>query len=360
MAEVFRCAEVYTSFSPEAWSTVVLRDLSDHGPKGVRSGRWGIRTINSFRNMGDLTPKNLQQLSISQRIAMLTAHGKWNLLVEPQLMTRLESSFGDLSTWKPKSFLQFALFRKISPQELSPSFLRIYRRELVRRFEEFDTNTQLEVLAAEIIQRTSFTARELDQLFTQVSRSLQAETGILRLKPVKEFYRALIYLRATQPTFFFNQAVGIEILLNGQLQRQGLSLDQGGTSGANNPVRPFGPSFESLVRRIDDLYPRQEKLFEFMDASQWGFFDPVDLYYPNLRLVVEWDGPIHYYRRMTPDGALDPGAYILRPIDTIKDQSLRRLGVAVLRWGRHQNHLTETVDIEALIHQTNPGIWESQ
>ncbi len=226
------------------------------------------------------------------------------------------------------------------------------------RFPELNASTQLEVLAAEIMQGSRWNLRQTKDLLEQTSISVETEPGILRLKPLKEMFRALSFLRATEPTFFFHEIVRLETALENQLNRQNLSLQEGGTSGSNNPNRPFGPSFVELQNRIDTRWPGQEKVFEAMEPQTLGLFDPVDLYYPNLRLVVEWDGPIHYFRQLNDRGGLENHVFVLRPIDAIKDQSLRQLGISVLRWPKHLNHLVERVDIEAIIQSQNPRNWD--
>ncbi len=338
-----------------------LQALAQQGRKSVRKNQWPRSILETFMDFTRLSNQEVATLTIPQTLALLNAFGHWNLLIPRALNSRLQSRMqADLTQWSRRDFLEFALFRKISPQVFSGAFLRAYRQQVLLRFPELNASTQLEVLAAEIMQGSRWSLRQTKSLLEQTSLSVETESGILRLKPLKEMFRALSYLRASEPTFFFPEIVRLESALETQLNRQDLSLQEGGTSGSNNPQRPFGPSFIELQNRIDGRWPGQEKVFEAMEPQTLGLFDPVDLYYPNLRLVVEWDGPIHYFRQLNSSGRLDSNAFVLRPIDSIKDQSLRQLGISVLRWPKHLNHLVERVDIEGIILSQNPQTWDQR
>ena len=137
-----------------------------------------------------------------------------------------------------------------------------------------------------------------------------------------------------------------------------LSLYQGGSSGSNNPERPFGPSFIRLMEVIDARFPNEAKKYEYFDSRMMGLFDPVDLYYPNLRLIVEWDGPIHYFKTFNPNGTINHQTNTLRPWDKVKDTSLNTLGISVFRLNKQMNHLLETQDINEMIKKQNPTTWD--
>ncbi len=357
-SQALQCTQIFRPSNNLAeFSYSSLQERAKSGKRAVRRGEWRVKDQDFFRRLEELKSADLRALPLISRIQLLNVLAQWNLLVGPDFTQRLEESLQPLSQWKAKHYLHFGLFRKISPQEFSPEFINAYRKQVFSQFSSWNVNTQLEVLGGEILQGAIWSQRQTLELLGTVSESLRNQNDPLRIKPLKEFYRALSYLRATQPTFFFEAMVDLESLLEVQLRRLGLSLEEGGTSGANNPHRPLGESFYNLIAKIDGIYPNQEKVFEYMNPDHLGFFDPVDLFYPEIGLVVEWDGPVHYFREGLDSDILSPSQYTLRPLDRAKDEILRRMGISVLRWGRQHNSLLKDLQVDDLISSQNQGWW---
>ncbi len=353
-----QCTQVFrTSVTLAEFSFASLQDKAKLGKRAVRRGQWRIKDQEFFRRLEELSSADLKTLPLVSRIQILNVLAQWNLLAGKKFTKQLEESLKPLSQWKAKHFLHFGLVRKLSPQEFSSDFVQSYRKNVLLHFQNWSTNTQLEVLGAEILQGAFWSQRQTLDLLAHLTENLRNQKDPLRIKPLKEFYRAMSFLRATQPSFFFEPLVHLESLLEGELKKIGLSLEEGGTSGANNPHRPLGPTFYQLINKIDEIYPNQEKVFEYMNPSHLGFFDPVDLYYPELGLVVEWDGPVHYFRQGLDGEVLKPHEYRLRPLDQAKDEILRRMGISVLRWGRQHNSLLDSLDVDSFISNQNAGVW---
>ena len=104
-------------------------------------------------------------------------------------------------------------------------------------------------------------------------------------------------------------------------------------------------------------FTRAQKMEEYSNPNELGFFDPVDLFYPSLRLIVEWDGPHHYFNSINSQGEIGLGinSLTLRPFDQLKDELLRAQGYYILRIPKELNEFLNHTTIRELIEQQNPN-----
>ena len=356
-AHSFLCSEAF--ISPSSNKLETLEALTFCTQIGKKFQRYPEIPQHHLAVFSSVIKLDVSRLSPSQNIRLFQLFSQWNLLPPEGFQFRLQRALlGQLNQWTAREFLYFSLARKLSPLKLTLSFKKAYIKRLVEVFDTLNSNVQMEALGAELFHGTFFSSKEMRYLLEQTSISLTKLDPTLRLKPLKELYRGLLHLRATEPGHFSLQIIELEKQLDLQLQTQGLSLAGGGLSGTNNPKRRIDENQTLLEQRIAQSFPNETKIYEYSDPSAPGFFDPVDIYYPNMRLVVEWDGVFHYYRQLNTKGQVitSSGSLTLRPMDQAKDKALRRRGVLVLRFSPELNSQLKNLNLINLIKEQNPNM----
>ena len=336
-----------------------IREITLKGRRSVRNNKVHEKTLETFREIHNLTRAQIHSLSARQLIEIFTLHANYNLLMPTRFTHWFHGALNNsIATWGPGHFRNFAVARKFSPQEFPNYVLRNLNRRILSEFNNWKTETKMIVLTSELIHRNFWTVRDIKFLLESTADSMVSARKTFKIQSNKELLRALIYLRSQNPGIFSFEIVRIEGLIEGQLNSMGWSLSDGGTSGALNAQHRLPPLFRKLENEIDKEFPNQTKKIEHFDANKQGFFDPVDLYYPGLRLVVEWDGSIHYFRTFKEDGTIDYSVFVLRPWDVIKDSSLKKLGISVFRVSEEINLLIGLVPVKDLIRDQNPNTWD--
>lgn len=356
-AQSFQCRDIF-AFAPEQSLSHNLAEVIARGRDSVRTQKISSEDKLYFQKVLALKQVDFQGFSTRELLDFHKLFASWNMLPPRQWQAALFTVLGSrLNTWTNSDFLAFALLQKVTPAELPRRFATLHKAETLKRFEKFEVTTQLEVLGAALFKQTRFTIAELRNLLTITTTTLANTTHTLRLKPLKELFRGLLLLRATETTVFFVEVIKLERELEKQMQLQGLSLNYDGTSGAQN--QPVRTSYRRLMfeARLDSLFRDEVKLTEYSNAALLGFFDPVDIFYPGRKLVVEWDGSHHYFQNviLLRDGTgLRFEGESLRPMDAVRDFILRKQGYDVLRISAPMNDRLDTIDILQLIEQQNP------
>jgi very-short-patch-repair endonuclease len=366
-AQPTQCSDLFTleASSPSHSATEALLELQiliAKGKDAVRSQKWSDGDKRAFQRILLLKEVDMQSLETRQLLDLYSLFARWNLMAPPEFQNRLFNTLqGRLSSWSAKDYLSFAISRKITPAPLPEKFSQLIKTQILQKLTSWDLNTQLEVLGAEIFQQSKYTIKEMNILLSQVTASLADSSQILRLKPVKELYRALLLLRATEPTVFYIPILKLEQQLEKQMQAQSLTFNEDGTSGADNA--PVTTTLKRILfeARLDELFRGEAKISEYSNPALLGFYDPVDILYPRIQLVVEWDGRHHYFRNVSLEADTATGAEqlvfrgnVLRPIDQVRDRILRRQGYRILRISMQMNEQLETMDIMQLFQEQNP------
>jgi hypothetical protein len=327
------------------------------GKNAVRSSDFSAKDKAYFESLLALKESELQSLSSRQLLDIYSLFAKWNLLAPANFNELLFSVLlPRLENWSSGNYRSFALSRKLSPEKLPAVFLEKLKPTLLRSFATLDLETQLEVFGAELFHQTHFTSTEMSYLFEQTTKSLRNSKDIVRLKPLKELYRALSLLRVNEPTVFYLPVLALEVELERKMNEQNLSFNEDGTSGANNLAVAKPYKRVQLEQRLAEIFPGEQKIEEYSNPGVLGFYDPVDIFYPDRMLVVEWDGRHHYFRNIVQvDGRITEfTSGGLRTMDLVKDAILRKQGYQVLRVSYLITQHIETINILELIQQQNP------
>lgn len=338
-------------------ATGALRLLTQTGKSYYRKTKLPQPHLIFFRAINELSLTELSQLNSSQQVEIFKLFARWNLLPSAKLQERLFSAtIQNFETWKNNDFFNFAFARKLSPLKLSPDFSTKYKELILERFSKLPPRIQIEVLTAELFQSTWFSTQEMNGLLLQTLRavdSLSLKTEFIG--PLKDLYRGLLHLRGMEPSHFYTLTGRLEQAIETQLNSHGLSLRDGGTSGFNNSDRGIEPRRLQLEKNIEELFDSSSKEYEKTQAFTPGFFDPVDVYFPKLQLVLEWDGPHHYFRSFNNKGEFltDLANIVLRPIDQIKDNASRKRGLRVIRYSKQNDPLKDNFDLLEDIKRQN-------
>jgi hypothetical protein len=363
-AHVLLCKQLFFKELPPLAKTssldaifVELPNYILRGKNAIRSSEFGVKDRAYFESILALKESDLEGLSNHQLLDIYGLFAKWNLLAPARFSKLLFSVIRKrLENWSSGNYRSFALSRKLSPEKLPAAFLQKMKSEMIKKFAKLDVETQMEVFGAELFQQTYFSSQEMAYMFEQTTKSLMLSSNVIRLKPLKELYRALLLLRVNEPTVFFEPMLLLEAQLERKMNAQNLSFNEDGTSGANNLAITKPYKRVQLEQRLADLFVGESKIEEYSNPGVLGFYDPVDIFYPDLMLVVEWDGRHHYFRKLVEtDGRIaDLIEGGLRVIDKVKDHILRRQGYRILRVSYLINHQLDTANLLDLIQQQNP------
>lgn len=351
LADEDPCSQLLTPTLQAQIDQLELNEFNKQARNAIRSQTYRDHQISVFKKLLSLNKDEISQLSTSQLIKIFSSFAQWNFLPPSEyselLLKELEIR---LPQWRDKDFFHFAFYRKLTPLILPESFLETYKKVVLERFESLSTESMMEVLGAELFHTTVWSTHEANLLVKTVTNKLNATQREFRIKPLKELYRGLLSLRALEPGAFFSAIVPLEQAIEEKLALLNLSLSEDGTSGAQNDEHRISPERQAFEFRLDNYLGRTEKRREYANPILPGFYDPVDVFYPEKRLILEWDGPQHYFRSLWPDGRLNTDIpRVLRPIDQIKDKSLARQSYQVLRISPELTDILPLLEIEELL-----------
>jgi very-short-patch-repair endonuclease len=336
-----------------------IKNMISLSKNAVRSGTYTQFDKDYFRKILSLKPRDLQNFSNSQLISLYSLFAHWNLLPPRSFQYELLKVLGSrLGSWTKNDYREFSFARKLTPMKLTAEFSTMYKKGILKNFHLWDIKTQIEILGAELLHQTYFKSRELHTLLEITTESFAANSQVLRIKPLKELFRALLFLRDREPSHFFAPIVKLETELEKQMNLQNLSLNSDGRSGDQNQrfAHKKGWLRARFEEKLDIIFASDKKIEEYSSPGVIGFYDPVDLYFPNQRLIVEWDGFHHYFQYLKADGSVvrSQENLILRPLDQAKDTVLRKNGYRILRISPLLNNQIETLSgIRRLLEEQN-------
>lgn len=355
---------------PRAWfagfkkqnpsSKEALQKLIAAGKTNLRQGTYSLQHQNVFRWLIHLKKADLIQLESSDLLDIFKLFSSWNLYPPRDFQNHLWGAMTvHLPQWTSKDYMSFALARKLNPLTPTQAFLSAWKKEIFKNFSQLNATTQLEVLGAELLHQTRFSSAETQYLLKTVTQTVLAQQKPLHIKPLKEMFRALMVLRALEPSSFFVPMVRLEQAIEQHLQAQGMSLDQAGRSGderSSSPLRSVPPLRLWLEQQLNMAFGFTPKIYEYTNAAQFGFFDPVDIFFPEMHLIVEWDGRHHYFNKIDSNAKIIVGhdQLVLRPMDSARDAILRHNGHSILRIPIELNSHLQKTDIVDLIKKQNP------
>ncbi len=355
---------------PSAWFTGLkqnsesskeaLHAMIQAGKINLRQGTYSPLHQNVFRFVVNLRKSDLALLAAPDLIDLFKLFSFWNLYPPRSFQAHLWAAMTEqVPRWTHKDHLSFALARKLNPLTPSAKFLSTWKSTILKNFSQLDATSQLEVLGAELLHQTNFSSAETRYLLTTATNAVLAHDKPLHIKPLKEMFRGLMVLRAMEPSQFFAPMVRLEQAIEQHLNAEGLSLDQAGRSGdasIDSPLRSVPPLRLWVEQQLNMAFGFSPKIYEHTNAAHLGFFDPVDIFYPDMHLIVEWDGPHHYFNKIDTQGKIILGydQLVLRPMDSARDAILRRNGHAILRIPIELNHEIKSMDIVDLIRRQNP------
>ncbi len=347
-------AKTPSSKSSPAWIQQIDEQHLENSKQVSLQEPWPQQDARFFQSLlahkKDLTAAPPQYL-----LKVFEAFARRNLIPPPSFERSLiETMRNSLYEWRESDISSFASLRKLTPLRLDPSFLSSWRTLIALNFEDWQLKTQLEVLGSELYHNASYDRSQWDTLISQTTANLAQSKKLQSLKSLKELYRGLMFVDS-QKTSISPELIDLLITqIQIHLQRHELSLSESGRSGSLAPTRNIGWPVGRLQILMDHEFPHSLGQTEYADPTRPGFFDPVDLYYSDLRLVIEWDGGQHYFRTLLETGDLAPGTQ-LRPFDAAKDATLRRQGFLVLRLSSEDSTLLENFSLRELIEKQNPG-----
>ena len=349
--------KIKTPVTPIDLSNETLKRLRDIVKKERVHAKMKTGVKRQLVELLNLKPDEISKLSKDTQIELFSIFAHANRL-PPKAWSQslLDAMTQKLDSWESQQFQQFAFARKLTPLKLSRTFRDAYIKTVLERFPHLSLRAKLEVLGAELLHESFLGSKDISFLFIEMTRSLnQAPNKKVALKLLKELYRGILSFRSIHGQIFRQTLYDLEMAIETHMNKQGLSLLGGGTSGARNPIRKTPEDFLKLQKKIQEQLIGHEALREVMNPYEPGFFDPVDIYYPSLKLVVEWDGFHHYFRFIDHKAnVLDDIPEILRPMDAARDSSLRLSGLKVLRFQRRDNHRLNDLIVIDMINEQNP------
>jgi hypothetical protein len=353
-----QCQDVFVVETQSPVTQTELRQMLQYSRDGSRE-KTVRRTYRDFFARVLTQPVEFYaKLSANEALEYLLLFAQWRFLPsETWSAPFLKIIEQQIPLWTPRDYLAFALQRKLTPLELPESFLLSYRKSLQENFSRLNTTAQLETFSAELYHGNKWDIDELSFFITTLTHDLQADSGKLQIKPLKETYRALFFLTAAERTTLAPVMTELVAQLDQKLAEYDLSLADGGKSGSKF-VRSTTTDnrYVTLMMDLHQLYPRAKFLPEYLDANKIGFYDPVDVLIVEPKLIVEWDGGHHYFRQISTHGTVfDEQAHlVLRPTDQARDRLLREAGYRILRISPPLAKQLDFIDIPALIQEQNP------
>ncbi len=361
-----QCQEIFATatFGPTPGTQVEIDPSEIH--QMLRYSREGSRekTVrpayrNFFARLLSQPASSHSKLTASEALEYLSLLAQWRFLPpETWSAAFLKTIEKQMHLWTSRDYLEFALQRKLTPLELPLSLLQHYRKSLKQTFLLLDTTAQLETFSAELYHGNQWNVDELSFFITTLTQSLQIQSAKLQIKPLKETYRSLFFLTASEQKTLTPAIEDLVVQLNRKLGEYDITLADGGKSGSKfSRSTTTDPRYVSLVMDLHMLFPRTKFVNEYSDPQRIGFYDPVDLMIVEPRLIIEWDGAHHYFRQIAMNGTVLDGQadLVLRPTDQARDRLLRDAGYRILRISPPLAKQLDFIDIPALIQEQNPS-----
>lgn len=349
-----QCLEFFSISDTKTISQNEVQKMLDQSRDGSRQTHLSEEQLDFFTRVLQQTPHALDSLSSKASLEQLSVFAQWRLLPpktwSDSIWQRLSVK---IDSWASKEFLAFALQRKISPLEIPNDFIQAYLVTLRQKFTSLDLNTQLETFSAELYHGNPWTSQDFEFYVSHLTERLREKTGKVQINPLKEVHRGLLFTSDSQQSPLL---IGLREQLEKHLQKYNLSLDDGGASGVRFSSTTTDSRFVTLAMDLLQLFPGSQLKYEHKDTLTAGFFDSVDLLVVEPRLVVEWDGPHHYFKTMSNEGDVFASYDLsqLRPLDTQRDRVLRAQGYRILRISPTHAKQLDSLNIESLIQQQNP------
>ncbi len=349
-----QCLELFSLSDTKSISQNDVQKMLDQSRDGSRQTHLSKDQLDFFMSLLHQTPQALDLLSPKASLEQLSVFAQWRLL-PPRAWS--DSAWQRLAvkidSWASKEFLAFALQRKVSPLDIPNDFLQAYLASLRQKFTSLDLNTQLETFSAELYHGNPWTSKDFEFYVSHLTERLREKTGKVQIKPLKEVHRGLLFTSDSQQSPLI---LGLREQLENHLQKYNLSLDDGGASGVRFSSSTTDSRFVTLAMDLLQLFPGSQFKYEYKDTLTPGFFDSVDLLVVEPRLVVEWDGPHHYFRSISAEGDVFVSYDLskLRPLDTQRDRVLRAQGYRILRISPLHAKQLDALNIEGLIQRQNP------
>ncbi len=351
------CRDVFIHSSHQPVSQTEVREMLKQSRNGVREKTIPTHVREFFTRVLAQPLSLYETLPPKAALEYLSLFAQWRLL-PPQKWndTLLDTIQSQIVLWRSQEFLSFALQRKLTPLKLPAPLLNLYLLKLRETFAQMDANTQLETFSAELYHGHNWSADDLKFLIQTLTVSLQGSAETLRIKPLKETFRGLSFLTASEHCQLKTEIKNLVEQLDLKLQEYGFGLADGGTSGSLHSITISSDArYLTLAMELKMLFPGAKFRHEYLDPNKPGFYDPVDLLIVEPRLVVEWDGAHHYFRRISQSGIVNEGQtdLVLRPADQARDRILRSEGYNILRISPPLAKQLDSLDIFALITEQN-------
>lgn len=328
--------EQFVNQSPAAGEA--LRFFSRLGKKFIHAHELPERYRVLFQEILKINEQELASLSNLQLLELLNTFAHWNHIPPQKWSFALQKEMAQkLDLWTDREFAAFAALRKLSPMTLEHQFQKRFEKALLQSFTKLPRRTQIDVLTGELLNGAPHTIQVWQTLLASTNVSLSdsnPNANPPRVGALKDLYRGILRFRSGQHGALSPLVSALEINIESFLSQSGLSLMGGGTSGyTNNKKTKIDEKLLRFEWVLFQVLGSESVRQEWMNASIPGMFDPVDYYFPEHDLVVEWDG-LHHYLRLMDDQAqskFEPSQFVLRPMDRAKDIALEASGMKILR-----------------------------
>ncbi|MEO0337293.1 MAG: hypothetical protein AAF202_12930, partial [Pseudomonadota bacterium] len=313
-----------------------------------------------FQFLGGLEKEQFENYSPELLIEILRLYQNWRLRpplsVTRKISDALEPNIANLEPWLQ---VEFAHYRMTSSVDLGQSFESTYLSFLYESIGKNEPSSWVSSVIGEFYRQTILTREQFDLFYERLLRILSAENKVpLGPAILKEGYRATLYLKA-KGLLSEKQAEDLAAALEHQLSFEGFSIFDGpnGTYSGRDDNGHINPDFTRMLEMLFPIVRTIEPKKEYSESGVAGFYDPVDRYFPEDKLVVEWDGTHHIERSVSDFGIIDYDDRTLRLRDRLRDESLRSQGIAVLRLMRRDTEFIFSLgQLLDLMKEQNPGM----
>ncbi len=340
----------------------LLNEFTNSAKPEVLRGNWSPAVIESFQSLNSLSREDFDRFTSSQKLLILKAYTEWHILMpEPTRLAFEASLSANFETWNEKRFFSFGKLRRDNPQVWSQNFIGAYHEQLIGSFSELKVEVQLEVLGAELLQGQFIEAADLGGLFEQLESKLRAKRSKISSQSIAQFYRSLNRFRASQPGVFSAYVNSLIYLLELQINRSGMSLNDGGRVASKGQFTPRRhQDFDEYLRKLSHLLNAGNSTrLEYEESTRLGFYDPVDVYIPTHDLVIENHSRLVYFRQFDSTGEYLTDDLFIRPFDAAKKICLISQGISVLSRNHANKHLPigDMFELISIVQAQNPEIW---
>jgi len=283
----------------------------------------------------------------------------WQLLPTDEFNQQIAKSLANsLNRWTENDFESFSLIRVQSPLILSQEFESLFHKKIIEELETMPETRFFEVYTAELVRQNLFDSH-LPKILDRMQEILQsAKAKELHVERVKDFYRLILWLKTFDNPLSADKHQSFTSLVESNLLEQGLQLEEGGAAGFREHKIGEEPNrwLKLVAKKLEEVF-KEPCVYEATNSYRPGFFDPVDLFCMQGKIIVEWDGMQHYHRQLSPQGKIlgSPETFTLAPRDQLKDQVLRNQGLFIVRFQKHHFQGFSEEEIITLIQRQEPN-----